>query len=199
MKFLKGETMECIGTLPWHSKMQPNFNITDFLVVGQKCMAFIKACQPRIHATHICTTCTCVCVFKHVMMGGFFSYFMCQKTVWKVYQENNDLLRSNSHPSWSRWVPSLPAPPPRLPRPPTAAAGLKWGNLTSAACSLHSCPQWGRQEMPASSQESLLWWDFPIYFINARRPDTAGDKHSRLQMLIISQGSGPHSHDQFLF
>ena len=40
--------------------------------------------------------------------------------------------------------------------------------------------------MPASSQESLLRWDFPIYFMKARRPDTGGDKHSRLQVLIVS-------------
>lgn len=53
-------------------------------------------------------------------------------------------------------------------------------------CTLHPCPRWGRQEMPASSQESLLRWDFPIYFMKARRPDTGGDKHSRLQVLIVS-------------
>lgn len=60
-------------------------------------------------------------------------------------------------------------------------------------CSLHPCPLWGRQEMPASSQESLLRWDFPIYFIEARRPDTGGDKHSRLLALIITGSWAPHS------
>lgn len=39
----------------------------------------------------------------------------------------------------------------------------------------------GRKCQPP--QESLLRGDFPIYFINARRPDTGEDKRSRLQVL----------------
>lgn len=59
----------------------------------------------------------------------------------------------------------------------------------------HACPlagpQWARQEMPAFSQESLLRWDFPIYFINVRRPDTGRDKHVRLPVLISQAARGP--------
>lgn len=127
----------------------------------------------------------CMCLFKEVPVDYF--HCMCKKPVWEVRQANNCILRSTPHHCWP-WC------------PPTFPAQQLWGTemRRQAVCSLHSCPQWGRQEMPASSQEGLLRWDFPIYFINARRPDTGGDKRSRLQVLIICQASGPHIHGHFL-
>lgn len=55
----------------------------------------------------------------------------------------------------------------------------------------------GRKCQPP--QESLLWGDFPIYFINARRPDTGKDKHSRLQCLSSGQLLGPTARARLSF
>lgn len=139
---------------------------------------------------HIHTECAYVCVsIQTSYYGFFFSYFVCKKAVWKVCLENNYLF------ALTHSIADLGGCPGFLPQ----KLWRSWNEKAqvSTVCSLHSCPQWGRQEMPASSQESLLWWDFPIYFINARRPDTGGDKDSRLQVLIISQSSGPTTMTSF--
>lgn len=127
----------------------------------------------------------CMCLFKKVPVDCF--YFMGNKPVWKVRQ-----AITVSSPR-TRTIADLGAHPPSLPSSDEGAE-----RRSPVTCSLHSCPQWGGQEMPASSQEGLLRWDFPIYFLNARRPDTGGDKRSRLQVLIICQAPGPHSHGQLL-
>lgn len=151
---------------PWCIKMQPNFNITNLMAACQKYINFIKASQLRIHVTHRCRIYTCtrvcsyaeyihvhMCVFKHVTMGVSF-LILCVRKLYEKSVRKAMASLAQTHTTADLWVGTFfPTPYPNSPELLQGWNGKTW---TWAVCSLHSCPQWGRQEMPASSQESLL-------------------------------------------